>query len=79
MIKQVLEQEIEWCKNNRVETLNEEFQNGFIAGLKQSLFFIEEIRKLQEAEERLESMMCSKCGRSPAQFHKVDCTNVVRD
>lgn len=38
-MKEVIEQEIKWCEENRGMN-SKEFEDGFIAGLKQALFLI---------------------------------------
>lgn len=38
-MKEIIEQEIKWCEEHRGMN-SEEFENGFIAGLKQALFLI---------------------------------------
>lgn len=52
-MKSPIEQEIEWCKSHRGESgRGEQFEEGFIAGLKQALKFQQSAKTTQDAETK---------------------------
>jgi hypothetical protein len=50
-MKQVLKQEIKWCRQHRgMSGKGEAFEEGFISGLKQAMFFAFQIEKLEKED-----------------------------
>jgi hypothetical protein len=48
-VKEIIEKEIKWCEEHR-GMKSEVYEEAFIAGLKQVLFFISEIEKLESVD-----------------------------
>lgn len=48
-IEKLIQQEIEWCKENK-EQVSKDYYKGFIKGLKQSILIIKEYEKRRTAK-----------------------------
>ena len=51
---EMIEKEINWHENNRGMGDTEDYENGFLAGLGQALYLLQEIDKIKA---------CKRCGR----------------
>ena len=58
-LSEVIESEIQWCLSNPSSELSVEFQKGFISGLRQAKFFID-----NAVEQSFEADLLSPLGQS---------------
>ena len=42
-LKKLIKQELEYCRKDKTKVVSEEYKKGFIKGLEQVLFFIDEL------------------------------------
>ncbi len=42
----LLDEEVEWCKENQISALSDEFQKGFIGGLRQAKIMLEQYEEI---------------------------------
>jgi hypothetical protein len=60
LVYRAIAEEIRWCEANSELAPSQEFHKGFVAGLRQSLLLLGEVKRIVDAERRFEFSWVSR-------------------